>query len=249
MENQSISPCWLHCVVFLVCFALSGCDSSSDPAGPIAPENEWNAANVSGATATPPTEPESEAAADDVTAPADNSDTPDETDATESPDQAGSTSAMSSEAFLRAAYDGRTQEVERALDGGMDIEAAQPGLGHTALHMAAYNGHTGTVLLLIKRGAKIDSRDAEGKTPLTHACTGPYAETVEVLIKAGADVNVKDSNEGFTPLMMAAGLDQLEIVKILLANKADKDAVDTDNDKAIDHARRENLAEIVELLN
>ena len=49
--------------------------------------------------------------------------------------------------------------------------------------------------------------------------------------------------------MMAAGLDQLEIVKILLASKADKDAVDTDNDKAIDHARRENLSQIVELLN
>lgn len=201
----------------------------------------------------------------DLTAGAKNSDTTPQSDSPDSTanseattaseqgsgdaDQTADSSKMSSEAFRMAALEGRNQDVERALDSGMNIEAVQPGRGHTALHMASYNGHTDTVLLLIKRGAVVDSRDYEGKTPLIHACTGPYAETVNALLKAGADVNAKDSTEGFTPLMMAAGLDQLEIVKILLASKADKDAVDTDNDKAIDHARRENLSHIVELLN
>jgi len=245
MENQSIGLHGLNCVAILTCFALSGCGSSPEIPDPGTTDPSGVTAAATGASATLPTDPIPEAGADDATAP-DDSNTPDDADGSS---QAGGTTAMSSEAFRAAAYEGRTEEVERALDGGMNIEAVQPGLGHTALHMAAYNGHTETVLLLIKRGAKIDSRDVEGKTPLIHACTGPYAETVKVLIKAGADVNVKDSTEGFTPLMMAAGLDQLEIVKILLANEADKDAVDTDNDKAIDHARRENLAPIVELLN
>ena len=246
MQNQSISPRWLNCVAFILCFALSGCDSSPDAA---ATDNPRETADVSGSTQTQPTEPPAEAAADDPTSRAENADTSGNAEATKLPEQADASSAMSSDAFRMAAYEGRKQDVERALDSGMDIEAVQPGLGHTALHMAAYNGHADTVLLLIKRGSKVDSRDAEGKTPLIHACTGPYAETVEVLIKAGADVNAKESTEGFTPLMMAAGLDQLEIVKILLANKADKEAVDTDNDKAVDHARRQNLSKIVELLN
>ena len=155
---------------------------------------------------------------------------------------------MSAEAFLMAAGEGRIEDVKRALDSGISIEAAEPGRAHTALHHAAYNGHTATVLFLIQQGATLDSRDHEGKTPLIHACTGPFPETVQALIKAGADVNVKGTAEGFTPLMMAAGLDQLKSVQILLENGANKEAVDEDNDKAIDHARRAGLSEIVKVL-
>lgn len=157
-------------------------------------------------------------------------------------------SGMSEDAMRIAAYEGRASVVERGLDGGIDVNAADPGKKHTALHMAAYNGHTDTVRLLLERGAEIDCRDIEGKTPLSHACTGPFAETVKLLVEKGADVNAKDTSEGFTPLMMAAALNQPEIVKILLANGADKEAVDDDQDKAIDHARNEKLSEIVELL-
>ncbi len=161
---------------------------------------------------------------------------------------AGQSPAMSAEAFLMAAGEGRTEDVKRGLDSGMNIELAEPGREHTALHHAAYNGHTATVLFLIKQGATLDCRDHEGKTPLIHACTGAFPETVQALIKAGADVNAKGTAEGFTPLMMAAGLDQLKTVQILLKNGADKGAVDEDNDKAIDHARRAGLTEIVKVL-
>ncbi len=164
------------------------------------------------------------------------------------PPAAAQSPAMSAEAFLMAAGEGRTEDVKRGLDSGMNIESAEPGREHTALHHAAYNGHTATVLFLIKQGATLDCRDHEGKTPLIHACTGPFPETVQALIKAGADVNAKGTAEGFTPLMMAAGLDQLKTVQILLDNGANKGAVDEDNDKAIDHARRAGLTEIVKVL-
>ena len=48
--------------------------------------------------------------------------------------------------------------------------------------------------------------------------------------------------------MMAAGLDQLKSVQILLQNGANKEAVDDDNDKAVDHARRAGLTEIIKVL-
>jgi ankyrin repeat protein len=114
--------------------------------------------------------------------------------------------------------------------------------------MAAYNGHSETVRFLLEEGAQVDCRDGEGKTPLIHACTGPFAKTVEILIGAGADVNTKESTEGFTPLMMAAGLGQVEVTKLLLRHQADKMILDLDQDSAIDHARNSGHQEIVDLL-
>ncbi len=95
----------------------------------------------------------------------------------------------------------------------------------------------------------MDCRDAEGKTPLIHACTGPYAKSVEALIEAGADVNAREATEGFTPLMMAAGLGEPEVVKVLLEHHADKTLLDDDQESASDHAQNKGFTEIVELLN
>jgi ankyrin repeat protein len=156
---------------------------------------------------------------------------------------------ISDEAFRIAAYEGRTDKVERAIESGTDVNSADSTQLLTALHMAAYNGHSHTVKLLIKKGATIDCRDHEGKTPLYHASTGPFAETVAILCEAGADVNARDSTaESFTPLMTAAALGQTEVVKVLLRHKADKTLVDDDSETALDHASKGGHAEIVQLL-
>ncbi len=254
MKNQELRPrrsIATNLFLILALLVWPGCDSATQladspsidkSAGQSPPasdeeanpkENEVTAQN--GNNAAKDTSPGVESKTADSTTPA-------------NPTSTGQSPAMSAEAFLMAAGEGRTADVKRGLDSGMNIESAEPGREHTALHHAAYNGHTATVQFLIKQGATIDCRDHEGKTPLIHACTGPFPETVQALIKAGADVNTKGTSEGFTPLMMAAGLDQLETVQILLENGANKEAVDEDNDKAIDHARRAGLTEIVKVL-
>lgn len=144
---------------------------------------------------------------------------------------------ISAEAFRMAAYEGDLAKVKSAIESGMDANGIDPAQKLSALHMAAYNGHTETVNYLISKGAVVDARDGEKKTPLIHACTGPFAPTVKALIAAGADINATDGTEGFTPLMMAAGLGQAEIVEILLANKVTVDLKDEDQETAIDHAR------------
>jgi hypothetical protein len=144
---------------------------------------------------------------------------------------------ISAEAFRMAAYEGDLAKVKSAIESGMDANGIDPAQKLSALHMAAYNGHTETVNYLISKGAVVDARDSEKKTPLIHACTGPFAPTVKALIAAGADINATDGTEGFTPLMMAAGLGQAEIVEILLANKVTVDLIDEDQETAIDHAR------------
>lgn len=166
-----------------------------------------------------------------------------------SPQPPSAASAMGGQAFREAAHDGQLALVRKALQSGTPVDDRDPQQKLTALHMAAYNGHTEIVRLLIDHDAEIDPRDHQGMTPLLHACTGPFPETVTLLINAGADINARESSEGFTPLMMAAGLGQAPTVKLLLEHEADKSLRDVDGDQAIDHARNSNHGDIVALLS
>ncbi|MDA8745372.1 ankyrin repeat domain-containing protein [Rubripirellula amarantea] len=154
----------------------------------------------------------------------------------------------SDDAFRMAAYEGKLDIVERAIESGIEVDCVDASKGHTALLMAAYNGHAPVVRFLINHDAKVDARDNEGKTPLIHACSGPFAETAEMLIDAGADVNAADSTEGFTPLMTAAALGEKEVVELLLEKNANVATTDDDGDTALSHAQNAGHSEIVTLL-
>jgi ankyrin repeat protein len=67
------------------------------------------------------------------------------------------------------------------------------------------------------------------------------------LINAGADVNVTDFYDQTTPLIVAAGLGQLEIVKSLLQAKADKKFKNRHNKTALDYAK-EHLHRVQEII-
>ncbi len=154
----------------------------------------------------------------------------------------------SDDAFRLAAHDGNIDIVRKALETGTEVDSPDPDRKYTALLMAAYNGHTHVVKELLKHGANVDARDHEGKTPLMHAASGSFAETVTALIDAGANVNATESTEGFTALMTAAAMGESEVVRVLLERGADPSVVDQDNDTAKDHARNAGKTAIVEML-
>ena len=81
------------------------------------------------------------------------------------------------------------------------------------------------VRLLLRHGAKPDTRDSSG-TPLIHLCVGQRREgLVRHLLELGADPNSTDING--TPLLVAAAkLHDRALVQILLEHGADADAVD-----------------------
>lgn len=73
---------------------------------------------------------------------------------------------------------------------------------------------------LIEKGADVNVQDkSSGSTPLIMCCQYNFVDLAKLLIEKGADVNLQ-ANNGYTPLIAAAGVSE-ELVDLLLLKKAD----------------------------
>ena len=48
---------------------------------------------------------------------------------------------------------------------------------------AAYSGHEAVVKLLVEKGAELDSKDRDGRTPLSHAAGNGHKAVVKLLVE------------------------------------------------------------------
>ncbi len=155
--------------------------------------------------------------------------------------------AAMEEEMRQAALNGDADHVKKFIDAGTDVNAMNQE-GHTALMLAAYNGHTEIVTMLIDMDAVVDRRDLLGQTALLYASSGQFPETVRILLDKGAEPNIVDSNEHFSPLMHAATAGNLDAVKLLLEYGADRLLTDVDGDNAEFFARQAGHNQVAEYL-
>ena len=106
-------------------------------------------------------------------------------------------------------------------------------------------GDVATLERTVRRGANPNARDASGDTVLLDV---REPEMAAALIRLGADVNVRHHGDGDTPLIRAARMGLVPLVKVLLAAGANPQVAMTNGATALSEAERGGHAEVIELL-
>ncbi|MGK7377601.1 ankyrin repeat domain-containing protein [Planococcus sp. 1R117A] len=124
-----------------------------------------------------------------------------------------------------AVAEGRVEVVEFFLDT-LEPESYRE---LSLLHVAAANGQTGSIRLLLERNWAVDQLDPlrEDYTALRWAVQKGHLDVIQLLLAHGADVNAKDDS-GMTPLYQAAADGNTEIVAYLLDHGAEIDSAAND---------------------
>ena len=138
--------------------------------------------------------------------------------------------------------------LELLVKHGADMNCINEDTGRTLLNAAIVRHDLAKIKILVKAGAKVNTKDINGLSPLHLSAQDGYKDITEFLLQNGANINVTDS-ENCTPLHNAVSFDRVEIVKHLVEKGADlfiKSRLKSQT--PLDIARKNNLFEISEIL-
>ncbi len=116
---------------------------------------------------------------------------------------------------------------------GADVNIQNESL-KTPLMIACFYGRLEFIKELRANAASYGMRDRSGMSCVHYAVDGGNPTALEYILADGADVNTRDSMNGWTPLLRGASINcSHEIANILIRYKADLDAVDKENKTAL----------------
>ena len=112
---------------------------------------------------------------------------------------------------------------------------------------AAGTGDLARISALLKKGANVNGRDAQGRTPVMAATYGRHAGAVKALLAAGADVDQRDQLLN-NPFLYAGAEGMLDILKLAAAAGADPRLTNRYGGTALIPAAERGHVEVVEWL-
>lgn len=143
--------------------------------------------------------------------------------------------------FWLAAAEGLDFVLQQMLDLGENLNLERRDMGGlTPLAIAAMNGRSSTVKILIGEKANIEARDLAGDTPLALASFGGHIDIVNELVSHGADT-LSRSNDLSTPAIIAASNLRLEICGVLMHSRCGWTAADVNGETILSHMIRHGL--------
>lgn len=125
-----------------------------------------------------------------------------------------------------AAYAGSDASIHALIEHGCKVTVVNSIDGSIPLHLAARYGRAAAAAALLHHDAPTSATNKYGNTPLHECCYKGQAHTAEVLLKAGASAEVYNDYDGtgarmLTPLLVAAEVGSIEVIRVLLQANAD----------------------------
>jgi len=120
----------------------------------------------------------------------------------------------------------------------------------TPLHLALSKAKFDVAKKLIESGADTNLVSQIGicGPPLHYAIVKENMEIVKMLLGKGADVNTVEEMNGYSPLYLAASLNQVDMLKELIKAGADVNLVDYEEKSPMHFAAANGLGDVVKLL-
>lgn len=145
------------------------------------------------------------------------------------------------------------QEVKNEkLDISKIINSTKNKDGNGLLHIAASDGMTSFIDILLDNGAEIDMQCSNGMTPLHFAAKEGHTEVGKILIKRKARLDIMTVTLVETPLFFAAYYGHKDFCELLLVNGAICKIINKNGSNPIARARegkKENKDEIAQFIN
>jgi len=185
-------------------------------------------------------------------------------------------SAGAYEDMEEALISANTSWAIQLINRGMDVNSVDA-TGNTLLMQSVQRDNMDFFDYLLKRRARLNTRNRNGETalslaayqgklpfvqrlveagadvnlygwpPLIYAAFNGHAAVVDYLLKKGAEINATTAN-GSTALLFAARFGHIEVVELLLQNKADPNIANERGATAIDWALKTDNTDIADLL-
>ncbi len=156
--------------------------------------------------------------------------------------------AKDSRGFFEVIAAGDAPAVKRYLDALYSVHEKDAGSAHEgweAIHVAAQQGHTEIVRLLLDRGASPNEKTKAGETPLELALRGKHPEVAALLIANGADLG---GGQAEMALQLAARNGYASLIETLLSRTTRIDAKGDEGRTALHWAVSNGNMEVVRLL-
>lgn len=115
--------------------------------------------------------------------------------------------------FRDLAMHGSVERMQAAATG-VNVNSKESGSGRTALHKAAYFGHSNVIQYLLGLKADVHAVDDDGDSALHDAARFGHVEAVQALLAEGANKALENA-EGQTPIDLAKANGKEEVVQLL----------------------------------